>query len=269
VLRPLAERLPVSTENFSFDFKVKQFLRGARLRPEIRDHVWVGSFPPGEQRQLLQADAGEFDDYADVLQAEQDCSSRNMIERLIYLYCKFYLQDCILVKVDRASMACSLEVRAPFLDYTFVEFASTIPVHLKLKRLNTKYILKRAMQGKLPPDILTRAKKGFGIPVAKWFRSDLIELVRDTFSESRLRRQGLFKSEAVARLLDEHLQGVRDHRKQLWTLFIFQLWLEKYLEPPELGVAGAGVSRSSPTTARPDPVSATVPPAGDNPDRAR
>ena len=91
----------------------------------------------------------------------------NTMERLIYLYCKFYLQDDILVKVDRASMACALEARAPFLDYTFVEFANAIPFGLKLKGLKTKYILKRAMAGKLPPDILARGKKGFGIPDRK------------------------------------------------------------------------------------------------------
>jgi asparagine synthase (glutamine-hydrolysing) len=228
MLRPLAELLPVSHENFSLDFKVKRFLRGAGWRPELRDQVWIGSFTPAEQRGLL-ASPGDIDDYEDILNAEKHCSTHNTMERLIYLYCKFYLPDGILVKVDRASMACALEARAPFLDYTFVEFANAIPFGLKLKGLKTKYILKRAMADKLPPDILARGKKGFGIPIAKWFRNELRDLLLDTLSERRIKQQGLFDHQTLARLVNEHLQGIKDNRKQLWTVFMFQLWFEKYL----------------------------------------
>jgi asparagine synthase (glutamine-hydrolysing) len=228
LIRPLAECLPVSSDNFSFDFKVKRFLRGIGDRPEIRDQIWLGAFTPAEQRTLLNGPAPEIDEYEDVVEAEKTCGSTNSMERLIYLYCKFYLQDCILTKVDRASMACSLEVRAPFLDYTFVEFANAIPFHLKLKGLTGKYILKKAMQNKLPKEILNRRKKGFGIPVAKWFRHDLRDIMLDYLSESRLRRQGLFNPAEVTRLVNEHLRGTQDHRKKLWTLFIFQLWAEHY-----------------------------------------
>jgi asparagine synthase (glutamine-hydrolysing) len=232
MIQPLAERLPVSGDNFSFDFKVKRFLRGLGRRPEIRDQFWLGSFTPAEQRALLHGPAPEIDAYEDVEEAERNCGTQNSMERLIYLYCKFYLQDCILTKVDRASMACSLEARAPFLDYTFVEFANAIPFRLKLKGLTTKYILKKAMQDKLPREILGRGKKGFGIPVAKWFRHDLRELLLDYLSESRIRRQGIFNPAEVTRLVDEHLRGTKDNRKQLWTLFIFELWAEHYYVSP-------------------------------------
>ena len=94
----------------------------------------------------------------------------NRLERLIYLYTKTYLQDDILVKVDRASMACSLEVRAPFLDVDLVEFLGRVPPNLKLRRLDTKHLLKRAMSDLLPPGIASRRKKGFGIPIAEWFK---------------------------------------------------------------------------------------------------
>jgi asparagine synthase (glutamine-hydrolysing) len=250
VIRPLAERLPVSNDNISFDFKVKRFLRGMGPRPELRDQIWMGAFTPAEQRALLQGSAPEIDAYDDVLEAEKNCGSRNGMERLIYLYCKFYLQDCILTKVDRASMACSLEARAPFLDYTFVEFVNTIPFHLKLKGLKSKYILKKAMREKLPPDILGRRKKGFGIPVGQWFRHELRSLLLDSLSESRIRRQGLFNAAEVARLVDEHLRGIKDHRKQLWTLFIFQLWHEHYCAPPTLGDAPAVAEQVAGGTAR-------------------
>jgi asparagine synthase (glutamine-hydrolysing) len=236
MIRPMAERLPVSNDNISFDFKVKRFLRGMGSRPEIRDQIWMGSFTPAEQSLLLQGPAAEIDTYDDILEAEKNCVSGNGMEKLVYLYCKFYLQDCILTKVDRASMACSLEARAPFLDYTFVEFVGSIPFDLKLKGLKTKYILKKAMQKKLPPEIVGRRKKGFGIPVAKWFRNGLRSLLLDTLSESRIRQQGIFNPTEVTRLVDEHLRGSKDNRKQLWTLFIFQLWYEHY---------GAGLSSPS------------------------
>jgi asparagine synthase (glutamine-hydrolysing) len=229
VLRPLAERMPVSHENFSLDFKIKRFLRGAGWRPELRDQVWIGSFTPEEQRGLF-ASPAEVDDYEDIQTAEKHCSTTaSTMERLIYLYCKFYLQDDILVKVDRASMACALEARAPFLDYTFVEFVNAIPFGLKLKGLKTKYILKRAMAGRVPPDILARGKKGFGIPIAKWFRNELRDLLLDTLSERRIKQQGIFDYPALTRLVSEHLHGVKDNRKQLWTVFMFQLWFEKYM----------------------------------------
>jgi asparagine synthase (glutamine-hydrolysing) len=147
---------------------------------------------------------------------------------LIYLYCRFYLQDDILTKVDRASMACSLEVRAPFLDHTLVEYMATIPPDLKLHGFNGKYILKRAMAERLPPGIARRGKKGFGIPVAKWFRGELRSLVHEVLSPARLRQQGIFHPGTVQRLLLEHDRGSHDHRKQLWTLFMFQLWSDTY-----------------------------------------
>ncbi len=235
MIRPLAERLPVSTDNMSFDFKVKRFLRGMGSRPEVRDQIWLGAFTPHEQRALLQDGAAQIDDYEDVAEAEKSCDTSNSMERLIYLYCKFYLQDCILTKVDRASMACSLEARAPFLDYTFVEFVSLIPFRLKLRGLTSKYILKKAMRDKLAPEILRRPKKGFGIPVGQWFRHDLRSLLLDALSESRIRRQGIFQPREITRLVDEHLRGIKDHRKQLWTLFMFQLWHEHFGAPTKPG----------------------------------
>ena len=99
MIRPLAEWLPVSNANFSFDFKVKRFLRGMGHRPEIRDQIWMGAFTPAEQRALLQGNTPVIDAYGDILEAERHCRSGNSMERLIYLYCKFYLQDCILTKV--------------------------------------------------------------------------------------------------------------------------------------------------------------------------
>jgi asparagine synthase (glutamine-hydrolysing) len=228
VVLPLADKLPVSTANFSAEFRLKRFLRGAASAPEIRHPVWLGSFTPAEQDELLSRPAG------DPLETHrrhfESAPSRDRVERLVYLYAKTYLQDDILVKVDRASMACSLEVRAPFLDVELAEFLGRVPPRLKLHRLGTKYLLKRAMRDLLPEGIAGRPKKGFGVPVAEWIKGELREAVQEELSAERLRRQGLFEPAAVQRLLTEHLTGRRDHRKPLWTLFVFQLWHRRWVE---------------------------------------
>jgi asparagine synthase (glutamine-hydrolysing) len=227
VIVPLADRLPVSTANFSFDFKLKRFLRAAAAQEDERHPVWLGSFTPGEQAALLTAAPGDpFAEQRSVLAT----AGGDRLGKLIYLYAKSYLQDDILVKVDRASMACSLEVRAPFLDVELVDFLCRVPSRLKLHRLDTKHLLKRAMGDVLPPGIANRSKKGFGIPVAAWFKGELREALQDELSPERIRRQGLFEPAEVNRLVSEHLSGRRDHRKSLWTLFVFQLWHRHWLE---------------------------------------
>jgi asparagine synthase (glutamine-hydrolysing) len=230
LVAPLANRLPVSTDNFSLDFKVKQFLRGARAPDAVRHPIWLGSFTPEEQASLLRD--GHGDPYEEPRAAFASAPTGDRLEQLIYVYAKTYLQDDILVKVDRASMGCSLEVRSPFLDADLVDFLGTVPSRLKLRRFETKHLLKRAMRNELPDGIATRPKKGFGIPVAAWLKGELREVLTDELSADRLRRQGLFEPASVQRLIADHLGGRRDHRKQLWTLLVFQLWFRRWLEQP-------------------------------------
>ena len=140
-----------------------------------------------------------------------------------------YLENDILVKLDRASMMASLEGRVPLLNNDFVSYATHLPLDMKLRRLRSKFLFKRALRGILPDKILNRKKKGFGIPVANWFRGPLKEQMLSVLSPERLGREGYFDPAAVGRLIDDHLSGRRDHRKQLWTLFAFELWHEGYL----------------------------------------
>jgi asparagine synthase (glutamine-hydrolysing) len=229
LVHPLAARLPVSTADFSFDFKVKRFLRGVMAPAAIRHQLWLGAFAPAEQRSLL-ASPPRCDPYRDVRGLYDGAPASDWLNKLIYLYSKTYLQDDILVKVDRASMLSSLEVRAPFLDHRLVEFLGGVPPDLKLRGPKGKYLLKRAMGDGLPPGISGRRKKGFGIPVAEWFKTALREPLLDVLSPERLRRQGIFDPREVERLIRSHLDGSHDHRKQLWTLFVFQLWYGNYVE---------------------------------------
>ncbi|HXV99049.1 MAG TPA: asparagine synthase C-terminal domain-containing protein, partial [Anaerolineae bacterium] len=141
-----------------------------------------------------------------------------------------YLEGDILYKVDRASMAASLEVRVPFLNREVVHFATDLPVELKLHRLTSKYLLKKSMTKKLPAEIINRKKKGFNMPVAQWLTTELRDLVLDMLSEERINRQGFFNYAYVRQLLDQHFSHQRDNRKMLWTLLIFQLWHERYID---------------------------------------
>jgi asparagine synthase (glutamine-hydrolysing) len=146
--------------------------------------------------------------------------------RILYLDIKTYLPGDILVKVDRASMAHSLEVRAPFLDHEFMELVATIPFHLKLRGFTGKYILKKALGHLLPSTVLHREKMGFGIPLALWLRQDLKELAGDVIFSSH--DDGLLNQKTVERFWREHHRGLRDRSTVLWTILMFRLWQQVY-----------------------------------------
>jgi len=238
-LRAAADILPVSTANVSFDFKVKKFLEGLPFAERYRHFAWLGSFEPPLHRGILSPEVYEtaarrdpfrrIDDYLDQLDERRGADSLNAV---IYLYFKMYMQDGILVKVDRASMAHSLEVRAPFLDTAFVDYVCRLPARWKLRRrgfsVTTKWILKRALERRLPRDILYRQKKGFGIPIAAWFRGPLRREIETMLDRKRLQRQRLFRPTAVRRLLHEHVTGSQNRAKRLWTLLCFQRWWDEH-----------------------------------------
>ncbi len=228
-----ANLLPVSTDNFSFDFKVKQFLKGARYPNPIRNQAWIGSFTPDEQQLLFSSDVNRelagFNPYSKLMELENEHAQDSPLNRLTYQYFNCYLTDNILFKVDRTSMACSLEARSPFLDHNFAEFVCSIPEHLRLKGLKAKYILKRSLVGKLPEEILSRGKKGFGIPVAKLILGQLRKDFQQEFDAEKIKKEGFFNPNFTSKLLAEHVAGKRDNRKLLWTLMMFQLWSKHYL----------------------------------------
>src|SRR6266508_2079538 len=235
LIEPLVRLLPVKTKNLSFDFKAQRFITGAKYDPVTRHHVWFGSFTPDEQLRLLAPDvlaASEGDIYLQARQMLAACDAKDMVEQMQNLDTRLYLAEDILTKVDRASMAVSLEVRAPFLDPRVAEFAASLPSNYKLRGRRTKYILKRAIENLLPPFVVRRGKKGFGVPVAEWLKGKLRPLARDLLSPDRVRKAGVFNPEYVTRLQDEHERGVANHRKLLWTLLMFELWHESFIETP-------------------------------------
>lgn len=227
-LNRVARRVPVSPRYNSAGHLLRQFLKGAGISPEIRFMLWMGCCSNEERSRILSAGARDQlqhgDPFADVRAHVRNSGLVDEFQRITYLCIKLYLQDDILAKVDRASMAHSLEVRSPFLDHKLVEFACGIPPAYKLRGFTSKYILKRALRDVLPARILDRRKTGFMMPVAGWLRRDMRTLLEDTCSEREIRNGGLFDPSTVRRLIDEHVRNVRDHRKELWALLCFQLW---------------------------------------------
>ncbi len=224
-----AERLPINDRNISFDFKVNQFLRGADTDRRYATTLWLGSFTSSEKLALLNSSVLQNITNGDGVSAvdywmSQLPQNTDVFNQLLYNYYRTYLQDDILYKVDRASMFSSLEVRAPFLDVKLVEFISSLDKSLKMKGRNGKILLKELMRGKLPPEIINRPKKGFGIPLSNWLRHDLRKLSDDLLSEPELNKHQLFNSSYIQQLKQKHYDLKQNNRKLLWNLMVFQMW---------------------------------------------
>ena len=235
-LRQLAlatvNRLPVSFNNISTDFKLKRFAGGHRLPMEVRHQTWLGAFGDGEKELILARALLRHwrATYNSVLEHRSRVTAQNALNVVLYMDMKMYLDGDILPKVDRASMSHSLEVRVPFLNYDVLRFLESVPINYKLRGLTTKALLRKAMENDLPKEILDRGKKGFNMPVARWLNSDLRDWTYDLLSRDRLRRQGLFNPDGVQQLLADHMNRRRDARKQLWTLLMFQVWYDRWYD---------------------------------------
>ncbi|HEX9924082.1 MAG TPA: asparagine synthase (glutamine-hydrolyzing), partial [Anaerolineae bacterium] len=232
IIPKLLDLMPVSFNNISLDFKIRRFLAGRGVPLQVRHQRWLGSFVDEEKSHLLQEWFRPVlrDTYAQAYAHAAQSDAQTPLNRILYNDMKMYLEGDILHKVDRASMAASLEVRVPFLNREVVDFATSLPLELKLRGRTSKFLLKKSVEHVLPGDIINRPKKGFNMPVAHWLAGELRELVLDMLSEERLTRQGFFNYSYVKRLLDEHFTRQRDNRKQLWTLLIFQLWYDAYID---------------------------------------
>ena len=210
-IRRLADWLPVSDDNMSLDFRVRRGLQGASFAPPMWNPAWLAPFEPREVEELLGEPVAAEELYSEAIDAWQSARATHVVDRTLEFYTRFYLQDDILAKTDRASMMVSLEVRSPFLDQDVADFARRIPHEYKYRHGETKYLLRSAMRGVLPDEIIDRRKKGFGIPAAKWLRD---------WPEAEFARAGaMVRNPAwVAGHLAEHKSGRRDHRMALWCL---------------------------------------------------
>ena len=233
--RPLVEALPSSSRKASLDYRAKRFVRAAHLPPLERHHGWKEIFSPDARRELR--GGANAHDPVDIYRARYaETAGAPELARLQDVDFGVYLVDDLLVKTDRASMAHSLEVRVPLLDPVVTNLAFALPTRLKVRGLQKKVLLRKAVEPLLPREIVHGKKRGFSIPAAAWLRGELEPFARATLSAETLARQGFFRPEPVTRLLDEHVAGREDWSRQLWGLLAFTLWYERQVEqePPLL-----------------------------------
>lgn len=234
LIDPLVNMLPPTEKKKGLVNRARRFLEGSR-HPEDLQHVrWMIFLSAAEKRKLYGEALHGWSDNVAAYDYIRDyfaqAESTDEINRQLYVDIKTYLVDDIMVKVDRMSMATSLEARAPFLDYRVVEFAASIPGWQKIQGNKTKCILKRAMADVLPPEILRRGKEGFSIPIKNWLRNELRPLMLDVLSSAHIKRDGFFNDGYIQQLVKEHLDGVDNHSHRLWALMVFGIWREVYLK---------------------------------------
>ena len=233
-LAGVASALPPTGRKKGLVNKVKRFSAGAATAPADLGHYrWMIYLGAREKARLYQRglrDAlGATDVYAPVREALGRFSQDDLLNRQLYADLSLYLADDILVKVDRMSMATSLETRAPFLDGDLMELAFSMPGHLKIRNGERKWILKQAMRDVLPESILNRRKEGFSIPMKNWLRRELQPLMRGLLSPDRVASRGLFDPQAVTDLMDAHVAGRENHAHTLFPLMVFERWADAHL----------------------------------------
>lgn len=216
-LRMLFSMLRSGHGYMTFDFRIKRTLRGLDYQRKYWNPVWLGPLGPVEINELFGDKTSMEELYSEALQVWDNCRQDNMVDKTLQFFTKLYLQDDILVKVDRASMMNSLEVRAPFLDIDLVNLVRRIPHQYKFRNGQTKYILKEALKPILPLQILFRSKRGFGVPIGKWFRDGGIPFVIP-------QNDRLMNSKWTSGRYDEHRSCRHDHRAFLWNTWLYSKW---------------------------------------------
>ena len=234
LIAPAVNLLPPTDKKKGFVNKSKRFVEGSNLPDDLQHTRWMTFLVEQEKQAMYHADfahsrSGNFA-FNFMRDYFKKATTRDRINQQSYVDVKTYMCDDILVKVDRMSMATSLEARVPFLDHRVVEFSGTVPGGMKLQGKRTKVILKEALTEILPEKIINRGKEGFSIPIKQWLKTDLKPMMLDMLSEDRLKREQFFQPAYVRRLIDEHLKGKENHSHRLWALMTFQNWKKIYLE---------------------------------------
>lgn len=230
--------LPVgNADPRKFFTRLKRFTRVAGFPPAQRYLHWQLCFDaykrqrlyqPWIKERLKQSGSTGTEDY--LLKLYNNAPANLSLDRMLYTDMMSYLPEDLLVKMDIASMANSLESRSPFLDHKLIEFTAQMPADLKLKGFTLKYILKKALKGFLPDEILIRSKMGFGVPISRWFRNELREYLQQTLSVETIRRRNYFQPEAIQDLIKEHLSGRVDNGYRLWALLVLEIWFRTFID---------------------------------------
>ena len=219
-IRMTVAALPSTHRNMSLDFRLKRTLRGLSYPRRLWNAVWLGPLDPRDLEALFREPTDIEDVYSEAIEQWDACKQGNLVDKTLQFYTKLYLQDDILVKADRASMMNSLEVRAPFLDIELVDFVRKIPHSYKYRNGQTKYILKKALEPVLPREILYRAKKGFGVPIGRWFQEGSLSLDSHGVYPD-------FHAPYIVKMVEDHRACREDHRAFLWNVWLLGSWSKK------------------------------------------
>ena len=226
--------LPTSETRRSRARDLKRFLDAASLPTVERYMRWISVldapakndlYTEDFRREMLGREAADF-----IAPWFAQANGAGLVDASLLADTMTYLPNDLLVKVDIASMAVSLEARSPFLDHHVIEFAASLPENLKLRGLTTKYLLKRVLAKLLPAENLQRRKMGFGVPIGHWLRGEMQKFLRETLLSEKALARGFFRPEAVTRMVELHTRGERDHAHQLWTLLMLELWFERFID---------------------------------------
>ncbi|MFO7980084.1 MAG: asparagine synthase (glutamine-hydrolyzing) [Candidatus Aminicenantes bacterium] len=236
LLPALIKRFPPSPKKKGLWNKMQRYCQGMEMDKNLRHLRWMMFLSP-QKKQSLYSDGFkeglngirsllEIDPFQSFFKKTEGYDELN---KELFLDLNTYMVDDILVKVDRMSMAASLETRVPFLDHRVVEFLFQIPGHFKLKGMSSKWLLKKTMERLLPKENIYRKKEGFSIPIKHWLRTELKEMMLDYLEESRIKKEGLFNTKTVNNLVDSHLKKKSNNSHQIWALLVFEIWKENYL----------------------------------------
>lgn len=237
-LQKAADAMPASMRKVSFDYKIKKFTKGSELSWQEAHYYWRIIFDEELKKSLytndFQSEIGAYSTF-DFIRPYFNKTCSSALNAMLEVDTKFYLPNDMLVKVDRASMAHSLEVRVPFLDHTLVEFLAKMPEHLKLQQFfQRKFALRAIMKGRLPKRVLRKRKLGFNVPINVWLQGPLREFALDILSHDTLKKIGVFNPQAVDWIINQHLSGKRDFGYHIWGLMIFVIWWNMFVGPNRL-----------------------------------
>ena len=243
-LAGLTALFPPSERKKGLVNKLKRFVEGATEAPAAIEHYrWMTFLGPAAKRRLytpgLASALAEADVYRPVRDALGSAGTDDLLNRQLYADLSIYLSNDILVKVDRMSMATSLETRAPFLDVDVMELAFSMRGHLKIRDGERKFVLKRALADTLPDSILYRAKEGFSIPMKNWLKTELAPLMRDLLSPERVARRGWFDPASVARRIEAHTAGRENQAHVLFSLMVLERWAQAFVDVGQTAHTGS------------------------------
>ena len=234
VVEQAVSLLPSSETRRSRIRDAKRFLNAASL-PKVERYLrWVTVFGRQDKQQIY---LDSFYNEVDTARAEKllapyfaGANGSGIVDSALLADIMTYLPNDLLVKVDIASMAVSLEARSPFLDQNVIEFAARLPERMKLRGLTTKYLLKKVLANLLPAENVGRRKMGFGVPIGHWFRGSLQSFLKETLLSERSLARGLFRPEAIRHLVEQHTQAQKEYSPQLWTLLMLELWFQRFID---------------------------------------